>query len=307
MFQRLLAAHPAVASTAEPWLLLPFLYSLKPTGVKADYGHRWMVKGLRDFCAELPNGEADYWSEIRETVLRLYTKAAGPDATYFLDKTPPYHHVASEVIELFPDAKFVFLWRNPLAVIASTIETWSGGRWNLDTYRSALETGLKLLVDAYSKHRDRVVSVRYEDLVAEPERELGRVFDYLQLEYDASVLSRFADVVFPGRLGDPTGVHRYKRVSTESLERWRQTLRNPLRKWWARRYLREVGRKRLAVIGYDVDELLAELDAVPSSPRLLASDSVRHLYGAPYSAAKDMVLGTKFQRWDVRPPSKTSR
>ena len=95
-------------------------------------------------------------------------------------------------------------------------------------------------------------------------------------------------------------------MSTDSIDRWRETLRNPLRKRWARRYLRWIGGERLAMVGYDLEELLDALTAVPSSPRLLASDVVRHAYGWPYAAAKARILGATTERWDARPPRRAS-
>ena len=61
------------------------------------------------------------------------------------------------------------------------------------------------------------------------------------------------------------------------------------------------------MIGYDLEELVRDLDSVPTSPRLLASDAVRHAYGWPYSAAKARVLGTTIQRWDAEPPRSAKR
>jgi hypothetical protein len=301
MLQRILAAHPAIASAAEPWILLPYLYSLRDTGIRADYGQYWMVKAVRDFVDELPGGEQAYWAEVRELVLRLYTRAAKDGERYFLDKTPPYHHVVDEVIQLFPQGRFVFLWRNPLAITASVMETWAGGRWNLDIYGDHLWNGLDRLLAARQRHADRSLSLRYEDLVQRPEDELTRVFRYLDLSFNPDVLERFPSVIFPGHLGDATGVRRYRTLSTESIDRWRETLRNPLRKRWARRYLEFIGRDRLALMGYDIDQLLVELRTVRGTPRLMLSDGVRHTYGLAYSKAKDRVLNARVRRLDARP------
>ena len=57
---------------------------------------------------------------------------------YFLDKTPPYAHFLPELLRIFPEAKFVALWRNPLAVVASIVETFCGGRWEPDRYPLSL-------------------------------------------------------------------------------------------------------------------------------------------------------------------------
>src|SRR5207248_2131829 len=86
------------------------------------------------------------------------------DARFFVDKSP-YSLIASEVIDMFPDAKFVFLWRNPLGVVASMMETWGNGQWYPTMYRGDLFIGLPRLVAAFTHNRDRVHAVRFEDLV----------------------------------------------------------------------------------------------------------------------------------------------
>ena len=77
-------------------------------------------------------------------------------------------------------------------------------------------------------------------------------------------------------------MRRYREISAEPLDKWRRCLTNPLRKRWARSYLWRIGAERLAEIGYDLDELLAELDALPTDLRFLASDLVRMPYGWAY-------------------------
>jgi hypothetical protein len=81
-------------------------------------------------------------------------------------------------------------------------------------------------------------------------------------------------------LGDPTGARRYSTISAEPVEKWRATLANPYRKRWCRGYLRWVGAERLAVMGYDLEELLEQLDAIGTSPRSVASDAVHGGYWA---------------------------
>src|SRR5215217_1222403 len=119
LLQRVLSAHNEVSSVAEPWVLLPLLYSLRKNGAYSEYGNNLMVSAVEDFCSELPNGRDDYLFEIRECVLRLYQKVSksSDSPSYFLDKTPRYHLVADDIVQMFPDGKFILLWRHPLSVI----------------------------------------------------------------------------------------------------------------------------------------------------------------------------------------------
>ncbi|GAX59187.1 sulfotransferase family protein [Candidatus Scalindua japonica] len=279
--QRILASHKDVVTVAEPWLLIPYLYTLKKKGVYAEYSHKILSEALEDFFHYLPNGKDDYLHSIREFTLGLYRKAAKIEVKYFLDKSPRYHLVVEDIITLFPEGKFIFLWRNPLAVAASVLN-WSDGKWNFH-FQIDLFKGLANLIAAYDAHSNLAISVRYEDLLINPRDEWERILNYLDLPFDPDLLSRFSDVQLRGRMGDPHVSHAvYQDVSTEPLDKWKNVLRNPFRKAWCRRYLRWIGAERLNVMGYNLDELLNTLNSIPSSPRYLVSDIMHFVFGFIY-------------------------
>jgi hypothetical protein len=270
LIQRIIAAHDGIATASEPWLLLPHAYTLRPRGVDAEYVHPLMVAAIEDFCDELPRGGEDYLAAMRRFSLDLYQQAAGEGATHFLDKSPPYCLVAEEIMRLFPEAKFVFLWRNTLSVLASMIETW--GPWHPTMMSSDLFVGLPRLVAAYEKSREQAHTARFEDLVAADSGAWRSLMDYLEIEFEPSALERFAEVSLNGRMGDPTGSRRYSKLSREPDEKWKATLSNPIRRAWCRRYLRFLGTERLATMGYDRAGMERELDAQPASMDHLLPD-----------------------------------
>jgi Sulfotransferase family len=279
LIQRIIAAHEGVATASEPWLLLPHAYTLRARGVDAEYVHPLLVTAIEDFCVTLPEGGEDYLNEIRDFALRLYREAAGEEATHFLDKSPPYCLVAEEIIRLFPEAKFVFLWRNMLSVTASMIETW--GPWRPNFMSSDLFLGLPRQIAAYEANRERSHAVRFEDLVGGKEEAWRGLMDYLEIPFEPASLTSFAEVELVGRMGDPTGRRRYSALSAEPQGKWKRTLANPLRRAWCRRYLRYLGAERLALMGYDLEEMLGELDAQPPA--------AEHLLGDLRRLAKDVV------------------
>ncbi len=293
--QRLLAARAEVATSSEPWLLLPLLYARRDGGAYSEYGHYLAVSALRDFCAECDGGEAAYQQALRNFVLDLYAKAAG-EARYFVDKTPRYHLIAEEVMQLFPEAKCIFLWRHPLAMIASMVETFGKGRWMLYVLKVDLFDGLDNLTRAFAAAPQSALGVRYEDLVQTPEDVLGRLLEYLELPADAELSQRFADTELKGTLGDQAGSRAYQTISAEPLQKWTGVLGNPVRKLWCRRYLRWIGRERLAAMGYDLDVLLAELRAAPFSLRFLVSDIGQLLFAWVYAWVEPAMLRDKFRK-----------
>jgi hypothetical protein len=264
-----LAAHAGVATTAEPWILLPFLSPLTQHVPGAGGRHDRIYEAFEDFTGQLPEGPDRYRQDLREFALQLYSGAAGDGAHLFVDKSPPYYLVVDELMRTFPDGKFVFLWRDPLAVLASIVETFYGGTWKTPP---ALFSGLASLTRAYAENRDRSFCVRYEDLVQgeQPWLDLSR---YIGLDFDPQTLEKLSEGRPAGRLGDPTGINLYDKLSDEPLKKWRRVVHNPVRREWSRRYLRWIGAERLALMGYDLDGLLRDLDESPSDLSGVAADS----------------------------------
>jgi len=276
LLQRVLAADRQIASVAEPWVLLPFVYALRERGMRAEYSHQLANSSLNDFLRELPNGRQDYLEAIGLAMNELYRKASKDSgARYFLDKTPRYALIADELFEMFPDGKFIVLWRNPLAVIASMIDTFWRGRWGVSNYRVDLFNGLANLITCSQGHSGKILTIQYEQFVQSPEAELSRIGGYLDMKLDDDVLKNFHKVKFSGARVDPTGVKNYREIDCAPLEKWKATINNPLRKAWCRRYLQWLGEERLKIMGYDLSELLMELNSTRMSPRHVVSDCLK--------------------------------
>jgi hypothetical protein len=293
----MLATHAEIATATEPWFLLPYLYTLREKGAYAEYGHSTMVASIRALCDDLPGGRRDYLAQIRQLALGLYESLA-PTEAYFLDKTPRYHLVVDEVIDLFPEAKFIFLWRNPLAVIASITETFGRGRWNVHYYTPDLVQGLDRLLNACESLGDGACAIRFEDLVSDPEPELRKVCSYLDLPFDAHMADGFSEV--RPRRGDLWGIERYGSLSEEPLDKWRRTLAGPVRKAWSRRYLSWLGPRRLALMGYDPQQLSRELEDLSTQWRRFGSDAARTAYGAVRSVRTSRLLKSPHPSWPPR-------
>ena len=297
LLQRILGTHSEICTTSEPWLLLPFLYTNKEKGVFAEYGHRASVEAIQDFVNILPNGVHDYSAALREFVSNLYTKASQqkPGSRYYLDKTPRYHLIADQIIELFPDAKFIFLWRNPLAVAASVIDTFGSGKWQLYDFKIDLFDGLENLIETYLKYHKRAYALSFEDLILDTHQILKQIHAYLDLPHNTDKISEFTSVKLIGGMGDISGSKQYQELSGEPLKKWKQTLSNPLRKMWSVRYLRWIGSERLKLMGYDKQKLFSELSSIPPSLRNTPSDIVRIGFGLVNCALEVRIMRKKLK------------
>jgi hypothetical protein len=208
----------------------------------------------------LPQREADIDEAIRTYASALYQKASSSGSRYFIDKTPRYHLIADDIMRVFGDsARYLFLWRNPLAVVASIVTTWGGGRWKFNAYYVDLFDGLAALTDAYQRRSPLAHALTYEALVSDPRRELAACLQHIGLDSDDDLVDQLSTVRLNGRMGDSTGVERFRSVSTEPLDSWKTVLVGPYRRAWSRHYLTWIGSERLRIMGYDSAHLMEEL------------------------------------------------
>ena len=260
LLQKILGSHPEIHTLAEPWIALHPLFGLRERGIAADYHARLALTAVEGFLAVLPEGEEAWWEGVRRMLGHLYERALAPSGKrIFLDKTPRYYFILFELRRVFPRARFVFLLRHPLAVLASVIDTWAADDSieNLRYFRHDLAVAPGRLVEALASAGANDAVLHYEDLAARPEATiehlcaaLGIAFDPAMLRYGASEAgkARFA-------LGDTGTVHREERPIAGRIDRWRATLDSPRRRQWAAGYLRSLGPEIVAAMGYSYEEM----------------------------------------------------
>lgn len=293
LLQRLVSAHSQVATTAEPWLLLAPLQALRHEDVYAAYGHRVAATALQDLCGRLAGGEDAYLAAVAMMARRIYAELSPPGTAVFVDKTPRYCLVVDELLRAFPDAPIVVLHRSPLAILASISDTWLDGRWRPHLHKVDLYLALERLLEAQMADPDRFLTVRYEDLVATPEPTLRAVLGHLDLGWEPAVLEAFTAVSVSGPVGDPTGILAYDAVSTAPLEKWRRSLASPVRTAWCDRYLRWIGADRLALMGYDINELRRALSTSRGGWARAPRDVVDALRGVVHDVVEPDLLRAK--------------
>lgn len=260
-------AHPEIASTSEPWFLIPLFYTRKIQGVASEYSHTTCYYAINDFIEELPDKEDDYRRSIRNMANDLYQKQCYRGEKYFLDKTPRYHLIVDEIAQTFPAARLIFLFRNPIHTIASQIKTFCNNRLG-PYHRFHIDqlSGFASLSGGYERYADRAIKINYEDLVDDTEGQMRRLFSYLEIPWQGQVLQDFQQQLEGQRIGDPTGRKAYKTVSKVSLNKWRETMNTPVRKRFLRHYIQLLDAEDMAIQGYDKGEVLAELASLSVLP-----------------------------------------
>ncbi|MCR8725874.1 sulfotransferase family protein [Frigidibacter sp. ROC022] len=253
--QRVLSAAPEIATTPETWLL-PALFGIRSGDAPlADFAYDHVRAGLDDVLARLDDGEHAWREALRAAAEKLFSNFVGPGQT-FLEKTPRNALFSREIVTTFPDAPVLFLWRNPLSIVASMNRTWGRGRWKAHFYHYDLYLGLPALIATarqFAGHSN-VMAVRYEDLVARPEETWPAVFAHFGASYDPAYFQKPPKIL--SRMGDQTGQARYAGTATQPTGLWKTGFGGELRRRWAARYLAQLGDKNLGFMGYDRGTLL---------------------------------------------------
>lgn len=260
LLQRGLMAHEDIASVAEPWLMLPFSYAYKKEGVLSEYSHAMSFAAFEDFISNLPNKEEDYYNALGIFANSLYEKQCENNEPYFLDKTPRYYFIIPEIAEIFPDAKFIFLFRDFRDVYSSIITTWGNGNFH-ELYVNCVDLieGPRLLSKGYELLADRSYALKYEDFVQEPAKYLRDICEYLAIKYSDTLLEDFNKQDTRGTLGDPTGAKKYTKISKDPLNKWKVTFNTFFRKQILYHYSKSIDENIYAAQGYSKEKVLREI------------------------------------------------
>jgi hypothetical protein len=138
--------------------------------------------------------------DLVRTMYRLYAQRHGKPR--WGDKTPPYLESMPEVVELLPEARFIHVIRDGRDVAVSLRNAWFGPTTIADAarcWRDAITAG-RAAAASLGSYRE----IRYEHLVRDPSRELGRICEYLDLrfsprmlEYHRSAAERLSEIAQP--------------------------------------------------------------------------------------------------------------
>ena len=219
---------------------------------------------MSDFIEALPNGSKDYIESMREFLLGLYSKQCRNSELYFLDKTPRYYLIINEIAEIFPDAKFIFLLRNPAEILGSIISTWCENNLKkVHAYEVDLVAGPKLLSEGLTSMKNKAHVIHYHSLLTNPKKELEAVCEYLEIPFQEQMITEFTEIKPKGRMGDSLGLVNYKRLSAEPKQKWKRLLSSYIHKTYFRKYITSLDSSVLLNLGFKKEELLLEIDRVP--------------------------------------------
>lgn len=204
LVQRILASHPSVGDAGEQ----PFWTTAFPALVDLDAG-----------CLR-----RDVFAEARDRYLEILSRFA-PRARVVANKWPMNYAHAGLLLIAYPDARIVHVERDPLDTALSIYMTDLGEPPPEFSYRRAD------IVSVYRDYRKRmrhwdevlppgsILTVRYEDLVANHEPWTRMLLEFCGLEWDERCL-RFHEAT--GRVDTPSMLQVRHPIYSTSIGKWRR-------------------------------------------------------------------------------------
>jgi hypothetical protein len=274
MLQRMLGSHSAVFTHPEPHIITPLAHLGYFNNVnQAPYDHINAAEAIREFVADLPDGEEDYLDACRAYTDVLYGRMLEKSGRrMILDKTPAYALVLPFLSRLYPRARYIVLTRHPLAVLCSYAESFFAGDYdNAVGFNDILGRYVPTMAAFLRQREVEFHHVRYEDLVTEPETKLAGIFSFLGLPDEKAAVDYGTHQHNDKSYGDPK-VRHHNRPTTESLTKWAAELAADDHKLEvARSTIAPLAEEDLSAWGYDQETLfdpVAESGGAPPSKNL---------------------------------------
>jgi tetratricopeptide (TPR) repeat protein len=211
LIEQILASHPLIEGTQE----LPTV-----TFLAARHRERGSVSSHPEIIGAL---DADDFKQLGEEYIertRIHRKLG---RAFFIDKMPSNFHHLGLLHLMLPKAKIIDARRHPLACGFANFkqyfthgQTWS---YSLDDIGRYYRDYVELMVHFDEALSGRVHRVIYEDMVADPEREVHRLLDYCGVPFDDACL-RFYENDRPVLTASAVQVRRP--IFKDALEHWRR-------------------------------------------------------------------------------------
>jgi hypothetical protein len=210
--QKLILSDPAVDSESESWWLLPLLAANEERDSLAVYGASGVSKSISSMKSE------DWFKSIRAFYNQILENRGLDDNSVYLDKTPRYSIYSSKLINIFPDANFVVLSRNPLGILKSHQETWGSWWFRLPLDKSVLNRTFQEISYLSSLNHPNLILIDYNDLLHYPEKISIKLNKFLDIKSSTSRIDntkRAGNTVF----GDPNfGKKNINKIKEDNLK-----------------------------------------------------------------------------------------
>lgn len=133
--------------------------------------------------------------KLINSILEIYFNKRDSQAQHWIIKASPYFHI-QKILDVFPKARFLHIIRDGRAVYNSKRKSRGvhGRLMETNIIKGALQWKLKL--DIADSFPDAVKTLKYEELVADKDKVLVSVLDYLDVKQEQRTITKSQDDYF---------------------------------------------------------------------------------------------------------------
>ena len=255
----LLASHPNIAMTRRTnlWTYFNNQYGdlnnaenlERCLSIMAQY------KRLRAIQIDIDRVRRDF-NQGEKTYARLFTLIEGHFAEKqgkmrWGDKSLNTERYMDDIFAVFPEARIIHMMRDPRDRYASAKTRWTDMKGRVGAGTAMWLESVKLARRGTRKYPNQYMVVRYEDLVADPEKMLRKICEFLGEEYVPEMLTMIGAPTHRNKGSNSSyGKREIGKISTDSIARYRQVLAPQEIK-----YMQDFSKDGMREFGYELDDI----------------------------------------------------
>lgn len=294
LLRLLVNSHSKIAIPEEGGFWMPLLrkYGSKHGRLLSDHEIKSIIKYIRtsdQFKLWLINAD-EYFENIimgnnisfSDFMYGLYHEyAVSQNKDVWGDKTPSFFRMIPEISKIFPNAKFIHIIRDGRDLFLSWRKI-DPTKKNISVVALEWLYKVKKANDDLNRFcKDRFISIRYEDLVQDPEKNINEVCKFIGIDYENEMMNYWK------KSNQFIGKHHsdliFRPVSSISTKKWKRELtKKEIRKF------ETITGSLLTTNDYEIDSSISK--SISTYFNILFD----LLYGLPYRAAQVLMTRVNY-------------
>ena len=202
LIQNILDSHPNIYAPNEADFIL---FLKKKYANEKNWTHKTKLSFIKDLyvCEKFKR----LWEVDKSKITRLFLKSElnsfseacklvylsynsvyqKEEALAIIDKLPRHSRYIPDLIKLYPNAKFIHLIRDPRAVVNSIKKSFNKN--NIPRIAQTWVNANKKIDE--SKNKQYFLTVKFEDFLLNPDKELKRIFNFIEIPYTFSLIDAY--------------------------------------------------------------------------------------------------------------------
>ncbi len=177
--------------------------------------HAKFLDGFDRYVGQSPHA-------VARDLMTFFRDQTKPGAKYVGNKKGCYCKEGDLILKIFPGCRLIYLLRDGRGAVASMLETQP----EHDVYSATLTWTLKAqrIRELKEKLPNDVFVLRYEELVAEPEKLSRALCSFLDLPYAPEMLANYRTNDAIRHTTDTTHAETYQAITTSFVDEWKEKL-----------------------------------------------------------------------------------